>query len=125
MEKSNLNKMVSAQRAKEEPAQDICPACCTRGCENSLDKITSILGFPAGSAVKNLPANAGHAGDVSSAPGLRSYPGEGNGNLLQHSYMENPTDRGGWWAPVPGVTRVRHNLATEHTPTHTCPHYYM
>ena len=47
-------------------------------------------GFPGGSVVKNPPANAG---DVSSVPGLRSYPGEGNGNLLQNSYMENPMDR--------------------------------
>ena len=55
--------------------------------------------------VKNPPANAGDAGDVSSVPGLRSYPGEGNGNLLQNSYMENPMDREAWWAIVPGVTK--------------------
>ena len=39
-----------------------------------------IFGFPGGSVVKNLPANAGEAGSV---PGLGSYPGEGNGNPFQ------------------------------------------
>ena len=41
------------------------------------------LGFPGGSVVKNLPANAGDAGDMSSVPGSRRSPGEGNGNPLQ------------------------------------------
>ena len=61
--------------------------------------------------VKNPPANAGDAGDVSSVPGLRSYPGEGNGNLLQNSYMENPMDREAWRAIVPGVTKSRTQLS--------------
>ena len=39
--------------------------------------------------------------------------GEGNGNPLQRSYLENPMDRGAWWATVHGVTRVGHDLATE------------
>ena len=41
------------------------------------------------------------------------YNGEGNGNLLQYSCLENPMDRGAWWATVPGVARVRHELATK------------
>ena len=45
------------------------------------------MGFPGGSVVKNLPANAG---DTSSIPGWASSPGEGNGNLLQYSCLENP-----------------------------------
>ena len=49
------------------------------------------VGFPGGSAVKNLPTNAGDAGSV---PGLGRSPGEGNGNPLQYSCLENPTDRG-------------------------------
>ena len=39
--------------------------------------------------------------------------GEGNGNLLQYSCLENPMDRRAWWAPVHGVTRVGHDLATK------------
>ena len=49
------------------------------------------VGFPGGSAVKNLPANAEDAGSI---PGLGRSPGEGNGNPLQYSCLENPTDRG-------------------------------
>ena len=41
--------------------------------------------------------------------------GEGNGNPLQYSCLENPTDRG-WWATVHGVARVRHDLATKQPP---------
>ena len=52
--------------------------------------------------VKNLPANAG---DVGSLPGLRRLPGEGNGNSLQHSCLENSMDRGTWRATVYGVAK--------------------
>ena len=48
---------------------------------------TPILGFPGGSAVKNLPAQAG---DLGSIPGLGRSPGGGNGNPLQYSCLENP-----------------------------------
>ena len=48
--------------------------------------------------VKNSPANAGDTRDVGSIPGLGKPPGEGNGNLLQYSCLENPTDRGAWQA---------------------------
>ena len=58
--------------------------------------------FLGGSAVKNLPANAG---DPSSIPGSRRSPGEGNGNPLQHSCLGNPMDRGAWQATVHGVTK--------------------
>ena len=53
-------------------------------------------GFPGGSAVKNRPANAGNIGSGRS-------PGEGNGNPLQYSCLENPMDRGAWRATVHGV----------------------
>ena len=49
--------------------------------------------------VKNLPTNAGDAGLI---PGLGRSPGEGNGKLLQYSYLGNPMDRGARWATVPG-----------------------
>ena len=54
--------------------------------------------------VKSLPSNEGDAGDVGSVPGLGRSPGGGNGNPLQYSRLENPTDRGAWWATVHGVT---------------------
>ena len=48
-----------------------------------------------------------------SIPGLGRFPGEGNGNPLQYSCLENPMDRGAWKATVYGVARVGHNLATK------------
>ena len=61
-------------------------------------------GFPDGSVVKNPHANAGDA-DVSSIPGSGRSPGEGNGNPLQYSCLENPMDRGAWKATVHGVLK--------------------
>ena len=55
--------------------------------------------------VKNLPSNAGDIGDAGSIPGLGRYPGVGNGNPLQYPCLENPMDRGSWWATVHGVTK--------------------
>ena len=54
--------------------------------------------------VKNPPANAGDAGDVSSTPGSGRSPGGGHGNPLPYSCLENPMDRGAW-ATVHGVTK--------------------
>ena len=58
-------------------------------------------GFPGGSEVK---ASAWNAGDLGSISGSGISPGEGNGNPLQYSCLENPVDRGAWWATVHGVT---------------------
>ena len=55
--------------------------------------------------VKNLPANAGDTGDTGSIPGLGRSPGEGHGNPLQYSYLENTMDRGAWQATVDGVEK--------------------
>ena len=63
------------------------------------------MGFPGGSVLKNLPANAGDRGSI---PGLGKCPGEGNGNPVPDSCLENPMDRGAWRATVHGVTRVGH-----------------
>ena len=52
--------------------------------------------------VKNLPANAGDKGLI---PGSGRSSGDGNGNPFQYSYLENPMDRGAWWATVHGVTK--------------------
>ena len=59
------------------------------------------MGFPGGSEVKSLTANAG---DSDLIPGLGRFPEEENGNLLQYSCLENPIDRGASWATVHGVT---------------------
>ena len=53
--------------------------------------------------VKNLPTNAGDIRDVDLIPGSGRLPGEGNGNPLQYSRLENPMDRAAWWATVHGV----------------------
>ena len=58
-------------------------------------------GFPGGSVVKNLPANAGDTGSI---PGWGRSSGGGNGNPLQYSCLENPVNRGASWATVHGVT---------------------
>ena len=69
-----------------------------------------MLGFPGGAMVKNLPANAGDTGDMGLSPGLGVSPGVRNGNPLplQHAFLENPMDRGAWWATVQGLQRVGH-----------------
>ena len=66
-----------------------------------------VYGFPGGSEVK---ASACNAGDLGSIPGSGRSPGEGNGNPLQYSCLENPMDGGVWWATVHGVTKSRTRL---------------
>ena len=56
-------------------------------------------GFPGDSVVKNLPVNAGQLGSI---PGSGRPPGGGNGHPLQSSCLQNPMDRGAWWATVQG-----------------------
>ena len=60
--------------------------------------------------VRNLPAGAGDAGDVGLIPGLGRFPGERNGNPLQYSCLENPMDRGTWWAIVHEVAKSQTQL---------------
>ena len=64
-------------------------------------------GFPGGSAGKESTCNAGDLGLI---PGSGRSPGEGNGNPLQYSCLENPMDRGAWWATVYGVSKSRTQL---------------
>ena len=59
-------------------------------------------GFPGGSEVK---ASAYDEGNLGSIPGSGRSPGEGNGNPFQYSCLENPMDRGAWWATVHGVAK--------------------
>ena len=57
------------------------------------------------------------AGDPSLVLGLGRSPGEGNGNPVQYSCLENPMDRGAWWATVHGVARVGHDFTEPPTVT--------
>ena len=66
------------------------------------------MGFPGGSAGKESACNAGGLGLI---PGLGRSPGEGNGNPLQYSCLENPMDGGAWWATVHGVAKSRTRLS--------------
>ena len=68
----------------------------------------SIMCFPAGLMVNNPLANAGDAGLM---PGSGGSPGEGNGNLLQYSYLGNPMDKGAWQATVHGVAKESDRLS--------------
>ena len=64
---------------------------------------TFLLGFSGGSVVKASACNAGDAGSI---PGWGRSPGEGSGNPLQYSGLENPMNREAWWATIHGVKRV-------------------
>ena len=68
--------------------------------ERQASQVVQMLKYP--------PASAGDTGEVGSVSGWRRYPGEGNGNSLQYSCLENFMDRGAWRAIVHGVARVRH-----------------
>ena len=71
------------------------------------------MDFPDGSDGK---ASAYNVGDPGLIPGSGRSSGEGNGNPLQYSRLENPMDRGAWQATVHEILRVRHNLATKPPP---------
>ena len=77
--------------------------------------LLSSLVFPSGSGVKNPPANEG---DVGSIPGSGRSPGEGNGNPLQYSWLENPMDRVAWWATVQRVAKSQTQVKWLHMHTH-------
>ena len=69
------------------------------------------MGFPGGTVVKNMPANAGDARDTGLTPGSGRSPRRRHGNPLQSSCLETFMDRGAWQATVHGIARVGHNLA--------------
>ena len=79
--------------------------------------------FSGGTVVKNSPSNEGDTGDSGPFPGSGRSPGEGNGNPLQYSCLENPTDRGAWQATVDGVANSQtplSNYAHLDGRTHCC-----
>ena len=69
---------------------------CSLACQSHAANVKVSESFPSGSEVKNLPANAGDAGDAGLIPGLGISPGEGNDNPLQYSCLGNP------WSEGPG-----------------------
>ena len=77
------------------------------GCDRFSDFLfdETFFSFFLALVVKNLPANAGHVRDMDLIPASGRSPGGGHGNPLQHSYLENPVDRGAWRATVCGVAQ--------------------
>ena len=69
--------------------------------ENLMNQLASQIEL----VVMNGPANTGDIRDAGSIPGLGRSPRVGNGNSLQYSCLENPTDRGAWWVIVHGVAK--------------------
>ena len=65
--------------------------------------------FPGGASGKESACQSKRCKRRGFDPGFGRFPGVGNGNLLQHCWLENSMDRGAWWATVPGLRRVRHN----------------
>ena len=72
----------------------------------------AIKGLPGATAVKNLPSNAGDTGDVGFIPGSGWSSGIGNGNPLQYSCLENPTDREAWLPQSIGSQSVQRKVST-------------
>ena len=79
----------------------------------SYPNLMAYRGFPGSSDSKESAYNT----DLGSAPGLGRSPGEGNGNTLEYSCLDNLTNSGAWWATVHGVTKsqTRLNQLSMHT----------
>ena len=73
-----------------------------------------MIGLPWWLSGKESTYNAGDAGLI---PGLGRSPGEGNGNSLQYSCLENPMDRGAWWATVHAAAKSQTQLSNHHCHT--------
>ena len=89
-------------------------------CLHHLMQISEFLASPHSQVallVKNPPADAGDIRDMGSIPGSGRSPGGGHGNPLQYFCLENPMDRGAWWATVHGVAKSCAQVST-----HTCTH---
>ena len=74
-------------------------------------KLDKLWGFPGGTVINNLPANARDSRDLGSIPDLERSPGGRNGNPLQYSDLENLMDRGSWQAIVHGVAKSQTQLS--------------
>ena len=80
------------------------------------------MGFPRGTSGKNPPAKMKNMGSIH---GLGRSPGEGNGNPLQYSCLENPMDRGTWWAIVHRVTKSQTQLKQLNTHSANETHQFL
>ena len=76
-------------------------------------------GFPGGTVVQNLPANAGDTRHMGSIPGSERSPGVGNGEPLQYSCLENPMNRGTWQATAHAGAALDTVKDCTHTPANT------
>ena len=81
----------------------------------SILRHSAFFGLPRWLSCKESTCNAGDPGSI---PGSGRSPGKGNGNPLQDSCLENPMDRGAWWATVHGVSKSRTRLKQLGTHTH-------
>ena len=66
------------------------------------------MGFLSGSGVKEFACNAGDTGSI---PGSGRSPGDGNDYPLKYSCLENPMDRGAWWATVHRIAKSQTHLS--------------
>ena len=89
-----------------------------------MQVVRKCVGFPGGSVGKeSYDCNAGDPGSI---PGLERTPREGNGNPLlenftqKNFYLENPMDRGAWWATVHSGHKESHDLVTKPSPPRKC-----
>ena len=78
-----------------------------------------LAGFSGGSDSKESTCNAGDPGSI---PGSGRFPGEGNGNPLQKSWLENPMDRGVWWATVHEAAELG---ATKQASIHSAKNHFI
>ena len=108
----------------------ICVCVCIQVCVVCVSLCVCVyVGFPGSSVGKEFFCSAGDTGDMGSIPGWERSPGEVNGSPLHYSCLENPMDRGAWWATVHGVskswTRLKELTVHTHAHTHTCIFYSM
>ena len=86
-------------------------ACCNSWGHKESDRTEQLnlteLAFQVALVVKNPPANAGDLRDAGLIPGQEDPLEEGMANPLQYSCLENPMERGAWWATIHGVTKSR------------------
>ena len=89
----NVGNLISSSSSFSKPSVDIWVWIMLKPSMQDFKHILTSMGFPGGSEVK---ASACNAGDSGSIPELGRSPGEGNGNPLQYSCLENPMDGGAW-----------------------------
>ena len=87
-----------------KPGHPLCQIC-VKGISNVPKEASQVV-----LVAKNLPASAGDIREKGLIPGSGRSPGEGNGNPLQYSCLENPMDGGAWWATVHGVAKSETRL---------------